>query len=86
MLLPHRFLDLDTCVLGVSASVISQLKRKHSMPYDRLLAAIKDVYGDVANHQLPLALDLLFLLGSIDYERGSDSITLLKTKVSKREA
>lgn len=76
MIRPTKYLDLDTCVLNVAAQIVSSLRRNGVMKYDELLTRLQNIISDAVRFEFVLALDLLFLLGKINYDSDSDSIAL----------
>lgn len=79
MLEARRYLDLDACVLRASCLVADQLKRSQCKSIDDLLAGLESQIGDVANFQLPLAINFLFLIGLVEYDEALDKIILCKS-------
>jgi hypothetical protein len=74
MIEPAKYLDLNTCVVGISAEVLVALRLNQFMRYDELLGFVQSKMSDNARFNFPLSLDLLFLLGLIEYHDETDSI------------
>jgi hypothetical protein len=73
---PTRYLDLNTCVIGVAAEVLWVLRRNQVMPYAELLAAVQSRTSEAVRFNFPLSLDFLYLVGQIDYDDDADAIVL----------
>ena len=78
MILPTKYLDLPTCVLGVSAEVLVALRQNRLMQYDELLGQVQAKLPSGARFNFPMSLDLLYLLGQIEYHEETDSIGLVE--------
>ena len=72
MIRPTRHLDLDTCVLNVATRVAHRLRKDGPAKYGLLLDMIQDELGPPAKFQFPLAVGLLYLLGTVDYNEEAD--------------
>lgn len=76
MIRPTKHLDLDTCILHCAALVLDILRKESPLEYDSTLQRLKDTINDKVRFQFPYALDLLYLLGAIDYDLGTDTLYL----------
>lgn len=74
MIQPTKYLDLNTCVVGIAAEVLVSLRKNQFMRYDELLKLIQTKMSDAVRFNFPLSLDLLFLLGLIEYYEETDSL------------
>lgn len=72
MLIPKKHLNLDVSVLRVSAIMLQELKKRGVVGFERLREkVIKRVGPDGELVFLP-ALNLLYLLGVLDYHIKND--------------
>ena len=76
MIQPTKYLDLNTCVVAIATEVLVALRLNQYMPYDELLGFVQSKISDNARFNFPLSLDLLFLLGLVEYHDETDSIGL----------
>ena len=77
MIKPTKHMDLNTCVLSVAASILVELQRTKAIPLDELDEAIQARIDATAQLNFIPALNMLYLLGSIDYDTEADAIVLL---------
>ena len=76
MIRPAKHMDLDTCVVHCAALVLEILQKESPLEYDSALQRLKDGIDEKARFQFPYAIDLLFLLGAVDYDLGTDTLYL----------
>lgn len=74
-------MNLETCVLNVSAHVLLTLRREGCLPVDALSDEIRNRLSADADPQLPAALALLFLLGRIEYADEADAVVAVDDTV-----
>jgi hypothetical protein len=74
MIRPTKHMDLNTCVISVVASILSELQQTKAIPLDELDESIQTRINDTARLNFIPALSLLFLLGRIDYDEEADAI------------
>ena len=74
MLTPTRHLDLNTCVLNVSAMILRQLGDHGPTGYNFLVMNLQDELGKEVRFQVGPALSLLYLMGLVEYDDGSDTL------------
>jgi hypothetical protein len=77
MLRPTKYLDLKTCVLRLASLILSELSAPRALPLPELEARALNEAGDAARSNVVPALNMLFLLGRIDYDDDADEIMLL---------
>lgn len=70
MITPHKYLNLDLCVLNVSAFIIKELQRTNLVKYDELLNSLISKLGEDAKEVYPYAIDFLYLLDTIKYHNA----------------
>ena len=68
MIAPTKHISIDASLIGVGASVLLQL------PEPRTITALWEACRQIATigtfHRFVLALDLLYLLGAVDFTDG----------------
>ena len=74
MIRPAKHMDVNTCVLSVAASILSELQRTTAIPLDELDETIQTRISSIARLNFIPALNLLFLLGGIEYDDEADAI------------
>ena len=74
MIRPGKHLNLNLCVLRIATIVLSHLQRHRVERSQSLLQKVRDTAGDDAEVWFIPALDLLFLLGRINYLPQRDTV------------
>lgn len=74
MIRPGKHLNLDLCVLRIATIVLSHLQRHRVECFQKLLQKVRDTAGDDAEVWFIPALDLLFLLGRLNYLPQRDTV------------
>ena len=70
MITPHKYLDLDSCVLNISAVIIKELQRTKLIKYDELINSLASKLGNETKEVFPYAVDFLYLLDKIKYHNA----------------
>jgi hypothetical protein len=70
-------MDLDSCVLNVSAAILAELHGLRAVSLGELHEFIAARVGDDAKHNFAAALSLLYAVGVIDYDVEADAIVFL---------
>lgn len=78
MITPHEYLDLDNSVINIAGMMIRIFLEVEMIKYDELYNRIKVLKGEKVQYVYIYALDLLFLLGKINYDKESDVLELVK--------
>jgi hypothetical protein len=78
MLKPNKYTDVSLSVFGVSAGIISQLRKEPVQKYNQLLSKTTYSLGENAKVNFSLAILFLFTTGKIRYYRKDDAIELLR--------
>jgi len=73
MIKPDRYTDPRTSIINISALVLVELNDFYAIQYDNLLNKIINNLGENARSNFPYALNLLYLLGKLEYDQQSDS-------------
>mgnify|MGYP001157863330 CR=1 FL=1 len=82
MLRPNKYLDINKCVVTVSALVLKELKDVPAFPLTELRDKILYKLGDDVKYNFDYALRFLFLLGKIDYNQENDVLELIEDEVN----
>ncbi len=78
MLKPHKYLDLDNSVLFLSSEILKILIEYNSIEYDDLFKKIKQKFHETGDYLFLPALNFLYLLGAIEYNKELDVLELIK--------
>lgn len=78
MIKPEKYLDPDVSVLSVSAMIIELFKSGNLLTYSEVFQKVIKKKGDQAKVIFLPALDLLFLLGKIEYHKEIDTLEFKK--------
>lgn len=82
MLRPNKYLNINKCVVTVSAYVLKELKDVPVIPLIELREKIFYKLGDDVKYNFDYALRFLFLLGKIDYNQENDVLELIEDEVN----
>lgn len=77
MILARKHLDPNTCVLRVMTLILGELVRRRVAELDTLRQLVQRRSGDDALISFLPALEVLYLLGKIDFHPKTDTIELL---------
>ena len=78
MIGPSKHLDLDRSVLRVSSEILRELKKRRVMEYGSVLRLVKRRTGDDGDIVVAPALNLLYMLGRIEYHAKNDTFEYLE--------
>lgn len=73
MLRPRKHLDPNTCTLRVMALALAELLKRRTVRYDDLRAFVVRRAGTDAELAFIPAIEVLFLLGRVEYREKTDS-------------
>jgi ABC-three component (ABC-3C) system Middle Component 8 len=73
MLQPFKHLDLDLSVLRIAAIVLRELQRRRLLAFEGVRAVVVRRVGQDGELSLLAALNLLYLLGCLEYHVKTDS-------------
>jgi hypothetical protein len=76
MLIPTRDMNLDYCLLSVTALILKAFSKQPLIGYDELLEITTAKIGKYAKEMTPYAVDFLFLLGKIEYHPDIDAFEI----------
>lgn len=67
-------MNLSQCSLRVAAVILGELRSLYALPLPDVEPLIRSHVGDEARAHVPVALNVLFLLGLANYQDSSDSL------------
>lgn len=73
MLLPRKHLDPNTCTLRIASLVLAELLKRRAIRYDDLRNTMVRRAGADAELAFLPAMEVLFLLGRVEYREKTDS-------------
>lgn len=76
MIAATKYLNLNTCVLNVTAHIIELLQANGAMKFGELLDKVTSKLGEGARYEFQQAISFLFLLGRIEYSEEADAFHL----------
>jgi hypothetical protein len=77
MLKPHKYLDLDHCVLLITSRIIEELSKIRKMEYFDLFNILEKEFGEATDDIFLPAINFLYLLGKLKYSIQSDTLELI---------
>ena len=76
---------LSQCALRVAAVLLEELQGFFTLPLPEAERLIRSRLGDEARANMPHALNLLFLLGLVDYSESDDCLYYVPSGKRDRE-
>lgn len=77
MIRPHKYLDLNNCVINISTEILKILIEIKLIKYDELFQRLYSKKGESIKELFIPSLDFLFLLGKIEYSSINDCLELI---------
>lgn len=77
IIVPDRFMDLNTCTLKVSGEILDYLLKEIEINYIDLFKRFQSKYNDSADYIFKPALSFLYLLGKLEYNLEKDTVRLI---------
>jgi len=78
MLRPEKYLNLDNSVISISAQIIKYLRKSKNLSIPELINKLISLKGENVRENFLPALNLLYLIGKIDYIAKADLFKLIK--------
>lgn len=78
MLTAHQFLHPDHSAINLAGIIINIVKKKNIIKQTDLLKKVAVITRENPECMLAFALDLLYLMGEIEYSDSHDTIKYLK--------
>ena len=72
MIRPNKHAHPDKTLIAASAVILKRIRKKRSVPFDELRQCLINYEPDAAGLFLP-AVNLLFLLGLVEYRDKNDT-------------
>lgn len=77
MIEPQKYMDLELSLVNISYFLLSKLKKEKALKYDTALDFATMLFGDDVKETFLPALNFLFLLGKIKYNKEKDTIIFI---------
>lgn len=74
MIIPTKYLQPETCVLRVASELLSEFRSVDAIPFDECDELVRARIGEDARFNTIVAIDLLYLLGCLDYDLDNDML------------
>ncbi len=78
MIKPSKYLDMDSCVLNISTKILETLVKKNTIEYKKLYNKVCNSQTEFFKNNYIYALNFLFLLGKIEYDKERDKVRLIQ--------
>ncbi len=78
MIRAEKYMQLEQCTLNVAAAILGEIQQMLALPLPELEGSVASRLGDVALANLQGAINVLFLLGIIDYDDQNDVFLFLE--------
>lgn len=79
MLRARKHLDPNTCTLRVMALILFELTRRRSVPFEDIRKLVIRIAGDDAALSLVPAIEVIFLLGRVQYHEKTDTFEYISS-------
>jgi len=76
MLIPNKYTNLDNSVLKIGGDILRILIQRELVTYDEVLSEIITLNGSKSKVNFLYSLNLLFLLGKVEYFEKEDILKL----------
>lgn len=77
MIKPHKYLDIDSCVLRVGSLILKEMIDSKIISYAELYNKIYKIVGQNSEYTFLPSLNFIYLLGKIEYHEENDMLELL---------
>ena len=78
MLIPQKHMNLELSTIRVTSILIELFKTNKIVSYDFTLKYLENILGKKAKYIFIDSLNILFLMGKINYDSKKDSIIFLE--------
>lgn len=78
MLVPEKHMNLELSTIRVTSILIELLKKNKIISYDFTLKYLESILGKKAKYIFIDSLNVLFLMGKIEYDIKKDSIKFIE--------
>lgn len=77
MLRPHKYLDVNSCVVRVGSLILREMMDNKIIGYKELYDRIYSKVGENVKYTFLPSLNFIYLLGKIKYYSESDMLELI---------
>ncbi|WP_346917380.1 ABC-three component system middle component 8 [Clostridium sp.] len=77
MIKPHKYLDIDSCVLRTGSLILKEMINSKVISYTELYSKIYKIVGQNVEYTFLPSLNFIYLLGKIEYHEENDMLELL---------
>ncbi|MFW2503606.1 ABC-three component system middle component 8 [Clostridium diolis] len=77
MIRPHKYLDIDSCVLRIASLILKEMIDSKIISYAELYNKIYKIVGQNIEYTFLPSLNFIYLLGKIEYHEENDMLELL---------
>ncbi len=81
MIKPNKYTNIDLCVVNIGGVILKSLYSCPIQTYEELENLVANTYGESAKVVFINALSFLYLLGLIEYQPSTDTITLINNEI-----
>ena len=83
MIRPHKYINLETCVLRVAAAVLAALRERGPLTLDEVDDSVGDALGMASRTNLMPGLVVCYSLGTVEYDRDLGVLRVLELEDRK---
>ena len=76
MLIPNKYTNLDNSILKIGGDILRILTQREIVTYDEVLTEVTNLNGNKSKINYLYSLNLLFLLGKIEYFEKEDMLKI----------
>jgi hypothetical protein len=84
MIRPTKYMDLTVNILAIATEILSELERTHIVSLEELDAQIQARINEKARINFIPSLNLLYILGCLDYDSETDAVVYLRNSGGDR--
>lgn len=77
MIRPTKYMQVQTCSLRVAAIILANTRRLSAVPLAEIEDYVAHALGEPARVNVHPAINLLYLLGVIEYDSDADALVYL---------
>jgi hypothetical protein len=78
MIRPEKYMQLEQCTLNVAATVLGEIRQVLVAPPSQLEGLVASKLGDSALANFQNAVNILYLLGLVEYDEQADAFLFLE--------
>jgi len=77
---PTKYLKIEQCVLRVAALLLYEVRTVLAVPFPELDSLVSTRLGDAARANLNTAINLLYLMGLVEYNDATDTLIYIEVE------